>query len=222
MSMLSAAAASVLISWQSLVAASPTATPPLRPDTAPIAVVGDSGRMAPPDAGPTVRPVALMRLVRPDSTPQDTVARRRAKAVEYSDGYYKRLALHKALSWAMLPLFAASYVSGDQLLSKNDAAPQWAKSVHPIAATGAAVLFGANAFTGGWNLWEGRKDPSGRTRRIIHSVLFTAASGGFAYAGTRLADEAEESAAKRRDHRNLALASMGVSTASWLIMLIGN
>jgi hypothetical protein len=54
----------------------------------------------------------------------------------------------------------------------------------------------------------------------VHSVLFLAASGGFAYAGS-LADEAEENGEKRRLHRNVALGSMGVSTASWLLMLVG-
>lgn len=172
----------------------------------------------PSGGGPRVAPVGLR--IAPEFM-QDTI-RRRPRAVTYSDGYYKRVALHKALSWAMLPLFAASYFSGDQLLSKGDAAPAWAETVHPIAATSTAVLFGANTVTGTWNLWEGRKDPNGRTRRIVHSVLFMAASGGFAYAGTTLADEAEQSAEKRRDHRTMALASMGASTASWLLMLIGN
>jgi hypothetical protein len=168
-------------------------------------------------AGPVVTPVALSATFRSSA---DTTQRRR-KAVTYSDGYYKRVAVHKALSWAMLPLFAASYFSGDQLLEKGEDAPDWAETVHPIAATSTAVLFGANTITGSWNLWEGRKDPNGRTRRIVHSLLFFAASGGFAYAGA-IADEAEENGDKRRQHRNVALASMSASTASWLLMLVGN
>jgi hypothetical protein len=163
-----------------------------------------------------MQPVGLTMFV------ADTVPRVRRKAVVYSDGYATRLRIHKTLSWGMLPLFAASYFSGDQLLSKGTDAPSWARSMHGPAATGSAVLFGANTVTGGWNLWEGRKDPNGRTRRILHSVLFTAASGGFAYAGTKLADDAEENLTARRKHRNVALGSMGVSTVSWLIMLIGN
>lgn len=171
-------------------------------------------------AGPRSAPVALT-MVSARRLDQDTVPRRRARAVTYSDGYAKRVAVHKALSWAMLPLFAASYVSGNQLLDKGSDAPDWAETVHPIAATGSAVLFGANAVTGTWNLWEGRKDPNGRTRRVLHSVLFLAASGGFAYAGS-IADDAEENGAIRERHRNVAIASMSASTASWLIMLIGN
>ncbi|WP_396222965.1 hypothetical protein [Gemmatimonas sp.] len=180
------------------------------------ATASDSVPRAVP-SGPFVAPVALAV---PFRAPVDTTKRAR-KAVTYSDGYYKRLAIHKTLSWAMLPLFAASYLSGDQLLDKGDDAPDWAQSVHPIAATGSAVLFGANAFTGGWSLWEGRKDPNGRTRRLLHSALFMVATGGFAYAGS-IADQAEENGVMRERHRNVAVASMSASTVSWLIMLIGN
>lgn len=194
-----------------VLAASPVVPPPA------VSLVGDSTNAA---AGPRSAPVALT-LAQAQKLSQDTIPRRRARAVTYSDGYYKRVAIHKALSWAMLPLFAASYLSGDQLLDKGSDAPDWAETVHPIAATGSAVLFGANAVTGTWNLWEGRKDPNGRTRRVLHSVLFLAASGGFAYAGS-IADDAEENGAIRDRHRNVAIASMSASTASWLIMLIGN
>lgn len=166
-----------------------------------------------------VTPVALAPLGDPAS--QDTV-RRRPRAVVYSDSYATRLRIHRAMSWAMLPVFAASYVSGDQLFKDGKDAPAWARNLHPAAATSSAVLFGANAVTGTWNLWEGRHDPNGRTRRILHGALFLTASGGFAYAGSRLANEAEQSGAKRREHRAVNLASMGVATTSWLIMLLGN
>jgi hypothetical protein len=166
-------------------------------------------------------PVALQAA---DLTlPQDTVRRRpRAKAVTYSDGYATRLRIHRVLSWAMLPLFAVSYVSGDQIIEHPSDAPEWARSIHPVAATGTAILFGANTITGTWNLWEGRHDPNGRTKRLVHGALFMVASGGFAYTGTKLANDAEQDMSKRRSHRNMALASMGVSTASWLLMLIGD
>lgn len=180
------------------------------------ALVGRLDSLPQPRAATVMQPVGLTMFM------ADTVPRVRRKAVVYSDGYATRLRIHKTLSWGMLPLFAASYFSGDQLLNKGTDAPSWARSVHGPAATGSAILFGANTVTGGWNLWEGRKDPTGRTRRLLHSVLFTAASGGFAYAGTKLADDAEQNLSARRKHRNVALGSMGVSTVSWLIMLIGN
>ncbi len=150
----------------------------------------------------------------------DTIPRRRPRAYEYGDGYAKRVTLHRRLSYAMLPLFAMSYFSGDQILAKGADAPQWARSMHRPAATGSALLFGANVVTGSWNLIEGRRDPNGRTRRLLHSALFLGASAGFVYSGTQLANEAEQSAVKRRQHRDVNLVSMGVSTASWLLMLV--
>ena len=160
-----------------------------------------------------------------DASPQDTVRKPRAKAYTYSDNYYWRLKWHKRLSWAMLPLFAASYFSGNEILQASEEsreAASWATNIHGPAATGSAILFSANTITGGMNLWEGRKDPNGRTRRIVHSVLFITASAGFVYAGTALANDAEQSNDKRLQHRNVAIASMSVATLSWLVMLIGN
>ena len=182
-----------------------------------------TARTARPHSLPQPREATIMQPVGLTMLAVDTVVPRvRRKAFVYSDGYATRVRIHKILSWGMIPLFAASYFSGDQLFENGSDAPSWARTIHRPAATGSAILFGANTVTGGWNLWEGRKDPNGRTRRILHSVLFTAASGGFAYAGTKLADDAEENLNARRNHRNLALGSMGVSTVSWLIMLIGN
>lgn len=196
----------------------------VRGDTTAYAPVRDSLAVPNAEALPLARgPIAdagVALSIRPSA--QDTVRRPRPKAVIYSDGYSRRLTVHKTLSWAMLPLFAASYLSGDQILSKGVDAPGWAEAIHEPAAMGTAALFGVNTVTGAWNLWEGRADPNGRTRRIVHSVLFTAASAGFAYTGMRLAEEAEESVDGRRRHRNMALGSMGLSTASWLIMLVGN
>jgi hypothetical protein len=193
-----------LMTWQAAVTSAPL----------PVSVPSDS--IPTPRAATSVQPVGLLRLS------ADTIPQTRRKAIVYSDAYATRLRIHKVLSWGMLPLFAASYFSGDQLLEKGTDAPSWARTMHAPAATGSAILFGANTVTGGWNLWEGRKDPNGRNRRILHSVLFTAASGGFAYAGTKLADDAQENMNARRTHRNVALGSMGLSTVSWLIMLIGN
>ncbi len=179
----------------------------------------------PHGAGPsTIQPDSLTRPLRTIElltvADQDTIRRQRRKAYEYSSGYTLRNTIHRRLSYAMLPLFAMSYVSGDQILAKGSDAPSWAKSMHRPAATGSAVLFTANAVTGGWNLIEGRRDPNGRAKRILHSVLFMGASAAFVYSGTQLANEAEQSSEKRRQHRNVNIAAMGVSTASWLLMLV--
>lgn len=155
-----------------------------------------------------------------DVVSSDTGTKRRP-LVEYSDWYGRRLAIHRVLSWSMLPLFAASYYTGDRLARDGRAAsPNWVRRTHPLAAGAAAGVFGVNTLTGVWNLWEARKDPEGRTRRILHSTLFLLADAGFAYAGS-LGEDASENGAIRSRHRTIALSSMGVSTAGWLVMLLG-
>jgi hypothetical protein len=208
------------------VAALPIAAPAatvVRPE-APSSVDPDAagGGEAPAPLALAPRPAAVRWQVGGDTTARDTVPRPRRRAVQYSDGYATRVQLHRALSWGMLPLFALSYLSGDQMIRKGGEAPAWARRVHAPAAATTAVLFGANAVTGVWNLWEGRQDPNGRVRRFLHSATFLAASGGFTYAGSVLADEARQSPEGRRRHRTVAVSSMALSTASWLVMLVGN
>ncbi len=155
--------------------------------------------------------------VRPDTI----VKKKRAALVEYSEWYGRRVTLHKALSWSMLPLFAVSYYTGERLARDGRAgSPEAVRRLHPWAAGGAAAVFGVNTVTGVWNLWASRKDPNGRARRWIHSALFIAADAGFAYAGS-IGREGRENGEIRDRHRTIALSSMAVSTAGWLIMLIG-
>jgi hypothetical protein len=154
--------------------------------------------------------------------PDDTLPRKKRKLVAYSDWYGRRLSIHKTLSWAMLPLFGVSYYTGTRLANDGrSSSPYWVRASHPWVATADAAIFGINTVTGVWNLWDARHDPEGRTRRIIHSVLFIAADAGFAYAGS-IGEEARNNGETRTRHRNIAIGSMGVSTLGWLIMLIGN
>jgi len=111
-------------------------------------------------------------------------------------------------------------VAGNQLYQKSDGAPEWAKTGHRVGATALATVFGVNTVTGLWNLWDSRAVSQGRTRRTIHTLLMLASDAGFAYAGIKLADEAENSAEKRKQHRNLAFASMGVAITGSGMMLL--
>jgi hypothetical protein len=138
--------------------------------------------------------------------------------IEYSDAYFTRLTIHKWGSYLMLPLFAAQYAAGEKLLDQGDAAPGWARDAHGPLAAGVATLFTVNTVTGVWNLWEGRRDPEGRGRRMLHSLLMIAADAGFVATGM-LAEDAEESAGKRDLHRNIALGSMATAVLGWSIML---
>jgi len=192
--------------------------------TTPTAPVADTVQATPaPIVAAVPIPAAFlpdgMRLVNGADSWQDTTKRKRATAVEYSDGYYTRLKIHKILSWTMLPLFAVQYASGTQVMEYGDAAPSWAKSVHGPTATALAGVFAVNTVTGAWNLWDGRKDPAGRTRRYIHSALMFIADAGFVYTGV-LSSQAETSYDARQQHQNVAIASMSVATASWLMMLL--
>jgi hypothetical protein len=48
------------------------------------------------------------------------------------------------------------------------------------------------------------------------------ADAGFTYAGAKLSKEAETDFNKRREHRTIALSSMGVTVASALVMKFFN
>jgi hypothetical protein len=151
----------------------------------------------------------------------DTVVKKKKILVDYSDWYGRRLAVHRYLTWAMIPLFATSYYTGERLARDGRiGSPYIIRALHPYAATGASVVFGVNTLTGLWNLWDARHDPEGRTRRIIHSVLFMVADGGFAWAGS-MGKQARDDSAIRDKHRTIALSSMGVSYFSMMLMLIG-
>jgi hypothetical protein len=157
------------------------------------------------------------------SAPHDTVpVRRRARAVEVSDGYSTRLRIHRLASYTLVPLFAAQSIAGNQLYQSGGSTPGWAKSMHSVGAGGLGALFGINTVTGVWNLWETRHVREGRTRRLLHSGLLLASDAGFAYAGIKLGPEATRTSAARIEHRRLAWISMGGALLGYGTMLVGN
>jgi len=151
---------------------------------------------------------------------------RRPVPIEYSEGYKTRAKIHKIASFATLPLFVANYFVGQDLY--NNPGDESKKGLHAGLAATTGVLFGVNTFTGAWNLWEGRKDPNHRTRRMTHGLLMMAADAGF-LATAMLAPESEDheldgshtATDGRSTHRAVALTSMGIATVSYLIMLFG-
>lgn len=158
-------------------------------------------------------------ITRGDTIPRPARRPRpRVQAVEYSDWYGRRLAIHRWASYTMLPTFAFQYVAGKQLLAKSSDAPMWAKSGHRIAATATAGLFGLNTLTGVWNLWDGRHDASGRKWRMAHSILMLLADGGFTATGL-LATPAQSSASIRRLHEQIAIASMATAGVAFVMMV---
>lgn len=163
-------------------------------------------------AGPVLAPVGVTTSAMPDTV------RRRPRAVEVGEWYERRLRVHRYGSYAMYPLFALQTIAGNQLYDDPRNGPTWAKTGHRVGATGLALVFGVNTVTGLWNLWDSRHVEQGRARRTVHALFMLASDAGFTYAGARLAEQAEQSADIRREHRNLAYASMGTALTGAAIM----
>lgn len=160
------------------------------------------------------------RILSPVGPPEADTQQPRPRAVQYSDGYYRRLGVHRALSFAMIPLFAGSFITGNEMINNPTDPADWAENFHKPFAIGTAAVFGVNTITGIWNLIESRKNPQGRTKRWLHSIAMIVADAGFTYTGAVLSGQAKRDPTKRDDHRNLALASMGLSVANWTFMLL--
>jgi hypothetical protein len=183
-----------------------------------IGVVPDSAR-AVQDTAPVGIPMRLELPLSLQLAP-DTTPRPRRKSIEVSEWYERRLRIHRYGAYAMIPLFVFQAAAGNELYNKGSGAAGWAKTGHRAGATGLATVFGVNTVTGLWNLWDSRAVEQGRTRRTIHTLLMLASDAGFAYAGIKLSNDAERSADKRRQHRNMAYASMGVAITGAGMMVL--
>ncbi|MEP7325412.1 MAG: hypothetical protein ABI836_05635 [Gemmatimonadota bacterium] len=153
------------------------------------------------------------------AVPPTAVDTPRTVAIEYGDGYYTRLTIHKYASYATLPLFALQYWSGQQLIKNNNQGA--ARSIHGPVAAGIYVLFGVNTVTGIWNLYASRKDPNGRARRTVHSLLMLLTDAGFVWTGALAPGHEEGSSSARADkHRTVAITSGSIALAGYLMMLV--
>jgi hypothetical protein len=162
-------------------------------------------------------PAGVGRCVEADTTP----ARKRGKAVQLSDAYETRLAIHKWASYATVPLFTAQAIIGEQLFNIEQAgnkAPKGLRDAHDLLAVGVGALFAANTYTGALNWWETRSQTDGRTWRTIHAALMLASDGGFAYTAL-LGNDARRLEASRIQHRNWATVSASMALVSYIMML---
>jgi hypothetical protein len=146
----------------------------------------------------------------------------RQLAIEYSDAYRRRAKIHRYASFATLPMFGAEAWVGQSLYNNPTDAK---KSLHLAIATGMGALLAVNTFTGVLNLMEAKKDPHGRGRRLLHGILLLAADAGFLGAALT-APEGEHHRgttptpnSSRALHRTLAMSSIGLTTAGYLIMI---
>jgi hypothetical protein len=203
---------------------------PANPTSTTAALVVDS---APPSFAPTLENSSALAGIGPlvlgDLAPaMDDTVRRRPKAIQYSDLYYTRLKIHQVASYLTLPLFVGQYLSG-RYLWNHPGSHGLARDAHGPLAAGVAGLFAVNTVTGVWNLWEGRKDPKGRTRRWVHGLTMLVADAGFVVVGATTPERedrfggtptpfSQQSGA--RLHRDLAIGSMGLALGSYVMMLI--
>jgi hypothetical protein len=158
---------------------------------------------------------------------QDDAQPLHAAAVEHSDGYRTRAKIHKYASFATLPLFAAEVALGQSLYS-TQANTGSRRGLHAAIGSGIVGLFAVNTVTGAWNMFgEGWRDRDGRTLRLVHGLLMMAADVGFlATSATGPNSDGRGGAltfeSDKVTHRNIAIASVSVGTAGYLLMLIGN
>ena len=163
--------------------------------------------------------------LRAGPSPQDVAQPLHPAAVQHSDAYQTRAKIHKFASFATLPLFATELALGSSLY--NGSGSGGAKTAHAVVGASMIGLFGVNTVTGAWNLFgEGWQEHEGRTLRLVHGLMMMAADVGF------LASVASAPSSGRRGaltfetdkttHRNIAVASISVATASYLLMLFGN
>jgi hypothetical protein len=171
----------------------------------------------------TLRPPrAVIAAVPWQAQERDTIPRRRRRSIEVSEWYHRRLVIHRALSYATIPLFTTQYVAGEKLFEQGSAAPGWAKTTHRVGATTLAGVFTVNTVTGLWNLWDSREVESHRGLRAAHALMMLTADAAFTYAGVKLSEDAEQSQAKRSQHRTVAISAMGLTAVSGVLMKVLN
>lgn len=148
----------------------------------------------------------------------------RPKAIEYSEGYETRAKIHKYASFATLPLIGTEAVLGQSLYNDPYSRTSPKRGAHIAVGTAITGLFAVNSVTGVWNLWESRHDPNHRTLRLWHGIMMLGADAGFvaAYGTGPGGRNLINFDSQKQTHRTVVFTTMGVATASYLMMLIGN
>jgi hypothetical protein len=154
--------------------------------------------------------------------------RPRPVAIEYTQGHETRLKIHRMASYATLPLLVAEYALGRSLYNTpaGQSASGGTKTAHAAVAGSIVALFGVNTVTGIWNLRDERKDPAGRTRRMIHGILMLMADGEFAAAAMltpRLPSPGRpfpSSSISPATHRAIGITAIGTATVGYVMMLL--
>jgi hypothetical protein len=158
----------------------------------------------------------------PDPPGQDQTSR--PSAIEYSEGYETRAKIHKYASFATLPLIGTEAILGQSLYNDPFSRTSAKRGAHIAVGTAITGLFAVNTVTGVWNLAEGWKDPHHKTLRLLHGFTMLGADVGFlaAYGTGPGGRNLVNFDSQKSTHRAVVFTTMGVATASYLMMLIGN
>jgi hypothetical protein len=179
-----------------------------------------------PDERPSRSASAPASFITASVDRQDAAQPLHPVAIQHSEAYQTRAKIHKYASFATLPLFATEIALGSSLYSGSGSGG--AKTAHAVVGVGIVGLFGVNTVTGAWNLFgEGWQDKEGRTVRLVHGLMMMAADVGFLATAATGPNSGGRRAAltfetDRVTHRNIAIASISVASASYLLMLFAN
>ncbi len=172
----------------------------------------DTTALPPAVSGPTPTPLSLSAAT--------ATAEQRPTAFVYSEGYNTRRKIHMIASYITLPLFVTQVLAGQKLYDEGGGT---ARSIHDAGMAGIIALFTVNTVTGGWNFLEARKDPNGKTRRLVHTLMMFGADLGFVATGALAPDDDDggvSSGNNRSLHRNVAITSMGLAAVSYIYMFV--
>lgn len=167
----------------------------------------------------TATPEAPGRSLASATAPATT--EQRPTAYVYSEGYNTRRKIHMIASYLTLPLFVTQAIAGQKLYTDGSSS---AKSLHDAGMALTIGLFTVNTVTGGWNFLEARKDPNGKTRRLVHSLMMFGADIGFVATAALAPDDDDEdgggSSNNRSLHRTVAISSMSLAAVSYIYMFV--
>src|SRR5215467_13700268 len=147
----------------------------------------------------------------------------RPVAIEYSDAHELRAKIHRYVSWAALPLMATEFALGEKLYNDPNSINSSSRGVHGAVGAGLIGVFAVQSVTGVWNLVESNQAPGGK-KRLVHGLMMLAAEGGFVAAAVTAPGHNRNDLinfdANKSTHRNIAIVSLSVGTAGYLLMLL--
>jgi hypothetical protein len=183
------------------------------------AIAAFTGSASAQSADTVITPVASSITIPTSTLPSSSTSITNAApqpSITHSSQYYYALAVHRDISYAMIPLFGVQYAMGRRLIKGG--APTWVRTTHIVGFHVLGAMAVVNTATGIVNVIATRKEKPDRLRRIIHTSLMLAGDAGFAYTASIAHDAAKQGPAEKRRHERAATVSMSLTTAGAVVM----